>query len=397
MQIKKIIGKTAAVVLSAALLGLFGTAKYYSAKLPQTITCESTSGLKIAQYPEISLCTAETETAELSLYGVIPVKKVELHQSEPRTLIVGGHPFGIKLLMEGVMVTALGKVEADCGTAVCPASEAGIEIGDIVCSADGKELTSNEQLQETIGKSNGKPIELELKRGGDTFTAVLKPVFSEVSQQWKGGMWVRDSIAGIGTMTFIDKATGRFAGLGHPICDSDTGEIVPVHSGEAVPVEITDTKRGESGNPGELRGRFLAGQSSGNLDLNNKFGVFGRMNDAAFSEISSQSEELPLGFRHEVTTGAAEIYTTVSGDKPQCYSIEIESVDYDSTDSAKNMKIRITDERLLEKSGGIVQGMSGSPVIQNGKLIGAVTHVFVKDSACGFAVFADSMAEFTAE
>lgn len=395
MQIKKIFDKAAAIVLSAALLGLFGTAEYYSSRLPETIACESTNGLQIAQYPEISLSADNSDTAELSLGGILPVKKVRLSTAQPRTLIACGQPFGIKLLMEGVMVTALGEVEADCGTTVCPASEAGLKVGDIVCSADGQELTSNSQLQETIGKSGGKPLELAIKRGGDMFTATLKPVFSEVSQQWKGGMWVRDSIAGIGTMTFIDKDTGRFAGLGHPICDSDTGGIVPVHSGEAVPVEISGTKRGERGIPGELRGSFTSGQSCGSLDLNNKFGVFGMINKAQFDGISSEFKEFPLGLRHEVTTGAAEIYTTISGNKPQCYSIEIDSVDYDGDDSEKNMKIRITDERLLRETGGIIQGMSGSPIIQNGRLIGAVTHVFVADPSCGFGVFADSMAEFT--
>ena len=395
MQIKKYIDKAAAIVLSAALLGIFGTAEYYSSHLPETIACESTNGLQIAQYPEISLSANDSDTAELSLYGMIPVKKVSITQTQPRTLIACGQPFGIKLLMEGVMITALGKVESDCGTTVCPASEAGLEVGDIVCSADGQQLTSNSQLQETIAKSGGKPLELAVDRDGDMFTATLKPVFSEVSQQWKGGMWVRDSIAGIGTMTFIDKETGRFAGLGHPICDSDTGGIVPVHSGEAVPVEISGAKRGERGIPGELRGSFTSGDSFGSLDINNKFGVFGRICDAKFSEISADCMEFPLGFRHEVTTGAAEIYTTISGDKPQCCSIEIESVDYDGGSDGKNMKIRITDERLLKETGGIIQGMSGSPIIQNGKLIGAVTHVFVADPSCGYGIFADSMAEYT--
>ncbi len=397
MQIKKFISETAAALLSAALIGLFGTSVYYSERLPETITVSGFAETEIAQYPEITLCSGSagqaSEQADLSLFGIIPVKKVEVRQAKPPELIVGGQPFGIKLLMDGVMVTALGKVEADSENTVCPAAEAGVKVGDIIRTAADIPLTSNAQLQDTISSSGGEPLELSVERDGIIFNTTLKPVYSEISRQWKGGMWVRDSIAGIGTMTFIDKATGRFAGLGHPICDSDTGGIVPVHSGEAVPVEITDTKRGERGIPGELRGRFTSG-SFGSLDLNNGCGVFGKLNEEALKSALSEGEVFPLGYRQEITTGNAEIFTTVNGHTPQRYAIEIESIDYSGKDNSKNMKIRITDEKLLESSGGIVQGMSGSPIIQNGRLIGAVTHVFVAEPDCGFAVFADNMAEF---
>ena len=401
MHIRKIMTKVAASLLFAALAGLFTTARYYSAHLPDTLTAERCSEVRIAAYPEISLCSGSTDgffapppqQATLSLFGAIPVKNIQLMQAEAPVLIVGGKPFGIKLLMEGVMVTGLGDVESDSGTSVCPAKEAGIETGDIVCTANGKPLTSNLQLQALITKGNGAPIKLSVQRDGESFEALLKPVFSAQSSQWKGGMWVRDSIAGIGTMTFIDKATGRFAGLGHPICDTDTGGIVPLHSGEAVPVEITDSRRGEKGIPGELRGLFTEGGSFGTLDKNSGCGIFGQLNDETFEQLSSECREYRLGYRQDITTGAAEVWTTIDGDTPQSYTINIEKIDYTSEDSTRNMMIRITDERLLEVSGGIIQGMSGSPIIQNGRLIGAVTHVFVADPSCGFAVFAENMIE----
>lgn len=401
MHIKKIMTKAAATVLFAALAGLFTTAQYYSERLPDVLTAETASEVRIAEYPEISLCSGNSdsffasppEQATLSLFGAIPVKNVRLKQSEAPTLIVGGKPFGIKLLMEGVMVTGLGDVEADSGEPVCPAAEAGIETGDIVRSANGNVLTSNLQLQALITGSGGSPIRLSVQREDSRFETVLKPVFSEKSKQWKGGMWVRDSIAGIGTMTFIDKATGRFAGLGHPICDSDTGGIVPLHSGEAVPIEIADAKRGEKGIPGELRGQFSAGSSFGTLDTNTDCGIFGKLNEETFAEISAESVEYKLGYRQDITTGEAEVWTTVDGDTPQKYAINIEKIDYTAEDSTRNMLIRITDERLIEASGGIIQGMSGSPIIQNDKLIGAVTHVFVTDPTCGYAIFAENMAE----
>lgn len=401
MRIRKIMSKAAASLLFAALAGLFTTAHYYSQRLPDVLTAEVNAEVHIAEYPEISLCSGDTDEifpmdadrATLSLFGAIPVKNVQLKQAEAPTLIVGGRPFGIKLLMEGVMVTGLGDVEADSGTSVCPAAEAGIETGDIVRSANGTVLTSNLQLQALITKSGGSPIRLSVQRDDSSFETVMKPVFSEQSGQWKGGMWVRDSIAGIGTMTFIDKETGRFAGLGHPICDSDTGGIVPLHSGEAVPIDITDAKRGEKGIPGELRGRFAAGSSFGTLDSNSGCGIFGALNEESFAEISAESREFKLGYRQDITTGEAEVWTTVNGDKPQNYAINIEKIDYTSEDSTRNMMIRITDERLIEVSGGIIQGMSGSPIIQNNKIIGAVTHVFVADPTCGYAIFAENMAD----
>ena len=405
MLFKRKLIKTAAALLSAAFLGLFGTAGYYSSRLPDVMTAESSEDIKIAGFPELS-CSPLADTAipaaqtcsgaervTFSLFGAIPVKNVEVHRAEAPVFAVGGRPFGIKLLMEGVMVTGLGDVEGADGSCSCPAEKAGIRKGDVIRRADGEELTSNDQLQELISSSCGKTIELSAERDGKEFTACLQPVLSRRSGGWKGGMWVRDSIAGIGTMTFYDKATGRFVGLGHPICDSDTGGIVPVHSGEAVPVDITEVKRGARGLPGELRGSFAQSGSYGILDNNKISGIYGQLSDEALHQLSQDCEELTMARRQEVCTGAAEIYATVDGGIPGRYSAEIVSVDYGSTGTSKNMVIRITDERLLELSGGIVQGMSGSPIIQNGKLAGAVTHVFVADPAQGYGIFAENMAE----
>lgn len=395
MQLKRKISRLAAVLLSAALLSAFGAAEYYSGRLPGNFTAEAGSSLKIAEYPEISCCgypfpgNSGSGRVTLSLFGAIPVKCVDVREAEAPTLIAGGMPFGIKLLMKGVMVTDTGSVTDENGREVCPAELAGIENGDIICLADGEEVSSNSRLRSVIAESGGENVRLTVSRNGREFTTALKPVYSPVSESWQGGMWVRDSIAGIGTVTFIDKSSGRFAGLGHPICDSDTGELVPVSSGEAVPVDISGTRRGEKGIPGELRGTFVRGGSFGTLDNNTGCGIFGSLNSGARFAVQ---EEYPLGYRQDIRTGSAEIISTVSGSVPRHYSIEIESIDYNSSDSTKNMVIRITDPTLISASGGIVQGMSGSPVIQDGRLIGAVTHVFVADPTRGYAVFAESMA-----
>lgn len=403
MHRKNKVLKSAAIVLSAGVLGIFGTAGYYSAQLPETLTAEIGSNIRLAEYPEITcgslkndvIAASETfpsaQHATLSLFGAIPIKNVQVLEEEAPTLIAGGEPFGIKLLMDGVMVTELGEITSSDGDKVCPAANAGIEVGDVIRLADMQQVSSNQQMQDIIAGSNGRKIKLSVNRGGSEFIAYLTPEFSKATRTWMGGMWVRDSIAGIGTISFINKDTGEFAGLGHPICDSDTGEIVPLQSGEAVPVEITDAKKGEKGIPGELHGCFTPEGSFGILDRNNSSGVFGTLCEEAIEQLCGSSEEYKMGYRQDIVSGPAEILTTIDGETPKRYSIEIESVDYKDNEAGKNMIIRITDEELLEKTGGIVQGMSGSPVIQNGKLIGAVTHVFVADPTKGYAIFAENM------
>lgn len=406
MHIKNKLKKTLAAVLSASVAGLFAVSGYYSSKLPEIITTERGQALTIAEYPEITCASfgseaiaasetfPESKQATLTLFGAIPVKNVEIREEEAPTLIAGGNPFGIKLLMDGVMVTELGSVEDENGKKVCPAEEAGVKVGDIIRFADTISVTSNGQLQEIIGGSCGRTVKLTINREGEEFTAYLRPVYSKDAREWRGGMWVRDSIAGIGTMTFINKQTGEFAGLGHPVCDSDTGETVPLSSGEAVPVKITEAQRGETGIPGELRGTFCSGGTLGILNRNNSCGVFGTLTEEALAGLCSSGEEYKMGYRQEITTGKAYIYTTISGETPQRYEISIESIDYNGTESTRNMIIRITDEELLKATGGIVQGMSGSPIIQNDKLIGAVTHVFVADPTKGYAIFAENMSEY---
>ena len=391
MQLKRKLTRSAAAVISAALLAMFGAAGYYSRHLPSDFTAEAGTGLSLACYPEIS-CSGgapEGDTATLSLFGAIPVKNVEIHRREAPVLSAGGAPFGIKLLMEGVMVTGLGQVKTDSGTC-CPAAEAGVETGDVIKSAGGAPISSNAQLQAAIAARKGQAVDLEIDRGGADIRLTIQPALASSDGCWHGGMWVRDSIAGIGTMTFIDKSTGAFAGLGHPICDSDTGGLVPLHSGEAVPVEITDAQAGEKGIPGELRGKFGSGAPYGVLTKNSSSGIYGTLTNSARDALCI-GEEYKLGYRQEVTEGQAYIRTTISGDRPRLYTAEIEKVDYSDESSPKNMVIRITDPELLDAVGGIVQGMSGSPVIQNGKLIGAVTHVFVADPTRGYGIFAETM------
>ncbi len=329
---------------------------------------------------------AKTNKTSLRLFGIFPVKNVEVKTLEQTMLIPGGQPFGIKLLMEGVMIVDTGDVKTKQGTK-CPATECGLKKGDIILSVNGEEVDSNQELSEIVSTSDGQPVEILYSRNNKEYNTSLIPVMSASDSKYKAGLWVRDSTAGIGTVTFCEPYTNRFGGLGHPVCDSDTGEIIPISSGETTDVCINKVVKGEAGAPGELHGCFSSEMSSGVIYNNNEYGVFGEM----FC-VSEKEKAIPMGLKQEVETGKAVILSTIDETGPEEYEIEIESIDYNNEET-KNMTIRVTDKELLEKTGGIVQGMSGSPIIQNGKLIGAVTHVLVNDPEKGFAIFCENMYE----
>ena len=226
----------------------------------------------------------------------------------------------------------------------------------------------------------------EIVRDDKNISLSINPEKCLTDNSYRIGLWVRDSSAGIGTLTFYNPESKVFAGLGHPVCDVDTGEILPLLRGEVVEVEINGIKKGKAGYPGELLGSFTNNSPIGTLDINNTSGLYGQMKTEKF-----ENQALPLGMRQEIKTGKAYIFTTIEGDRPQKFEVTIEKIDYDESLDCKNMVIRVTDKKLIEKTGGIVQGMSGSPIIQNDKLIGAVTHVFVNNPTKGYAIFADTM------
>ena len=401
---KKIkISKITSLVLSAVITGLFGLTAYYDSKIPDSFYVEKGKELELCGYPAVresetvnAFAVAErvypgTKEVSLSLFGIIPIKSVEVQCKEAPTLIASGEPFGIKLLMDGVMVINLESINSN-GQKICPAKEAGIKKGDIIKYINNTPVTSNSEIQHIINESNGNEAEVIVNRSGYEFTAKLKPVYSEEKKGYFAGMWVRDSTAGIGTVTFIDKETGCFAGLGHPICDSDTGELIPISSGQTVEVEISGAVKGRTGSPGQLQGYFVSAEPIGNLNLNNSCGVFGKLSEYGSESVCGR--EYKMAFKQEIRIGKAHILSTVSGSEPKEYEIEIAEIESNSEKTTKNMVIHITDKELLEKTGGIVQGMSGSPIIQNGKLIGAVTHVFVDDSSSGYAIFAENMVSY---
>lgn len=331
----------------------------------------------------------------LRMFGAISVKDI-LVQVVPREYVLpGGSPFGIKMFTDGVMVVGMTDV-INSGESCNPAKEAGIRLGDVITRINGKRVSTNEEVAAIVERSGGSPLSMEVRReGGEPFEASLLPVRSDDADVYRAGMWVRDSSAGIGTLTFIDPETSRFAGLGHGVCDIDTGSLMPLSSGEAVDVVITGVTKGMSGNPGELRGTFTETQPMGVLLRNDSTGIYGQLNPASLD--LGDVSPAPVAMRQEVKVGKASVRTTVDGGEPEEYEIVIEKVNFSEANPTRNMVIRVTDPRLLSKTGGIVQGMSGSPILQNGKLVGAVTHVFVNDPARGYGIFAENMEKCLSE
>ena len=314
----------------------------------------------------------------LMLFDTFPIKNVTAAAVSRPSLVPCGQPFGIRLMTDGVMVIGLEEVNSSC-----PASDCGIRVGDVITGINGQTVTTNKRVSEIIGSTKGEPCSVSYSRDGTARIATLTPVYS--GGTYKAGMWVRDSSAGIGTLTFYDPASGVFGGLGHPICDADTKLPLPISHGTVGDVRINGCSRSEHGQPGQLLGEFLSSDTTGSITLNINEGVFGRLDSPPAS-----AEPLPLGFKQEITPGEACILSTVSGTEPCSYTVEIENIDL-SDSASHDMVVHVTDPELLREAGGIVQGMSGSPIIQNGRIVGAVTHVFVDDPTRGYAIFAEDM------
>lgn len=297
-----------------------------------------------------------------------------------------GKAIGIAMAADGVMIVNLIGVQTAEGEKF-PARDVGLQQGDIIQSANDKEIQSNDDLQKIVTQSAGNAVTLSILREGKPMQVSIQPM-ADTSGHWRMGVMVRDSITGIGTLTFVNPQTREFASLGHAICDADTGTLLPLAGGTVMEASITNVVKGTCGQPGELQGDFNLQESAGTLTKNAVNGIYGMLADERFYRAL---QTVPLVTMDEAQVGDAQIVCNVSGEKTQAYTIKIERIFDDSADSERGMMIQITDPALLSQTGGIVQGMSGSPILQNGKLIGAVTHVLVNDPTRGYAIFAEKM------
>lgn len=322
----------------------------------------------------------------------------------PESVFVGGMPFGVKFYTAGILVVGFCDVDTVGGSSgnshVNPARDAGIRMKDVIVGVNGESPVSAASLTRAVEESEGTPITLTVKRrlsGKDSskskngecptteLTVTVCPVRSVSENRFKTGLWVRDSGAGIGTVTFIMPDTGAFAGLGHGICDGDTGELIPMQRGQVTDVTVSGIERGEVGDPGAIKGYFAPGKT-GSLMGNTDCGVFG-----VFAKLpASAKTKLSVGTRHDLREGDATLLCTLDNGKIGEYKIKITAIDRSAMGS-KCFTVSVTDPALIEKTGGIVQGMSGSPICQNGKIVGAVTHVLINDPTAGYGIFIENM------
>lgn len=378
-------------ILSISVLALIGSAEYI---LPSEVIFYD--GCKNVSYFGIySVCKEEKmvvsayaneegqEMAEVRVLNIFKAGEIRARDSKRKTVSLGGDLVGLRIYSEGLLVIGTDEIAYN-GNFYSPAKAAGIEQGDRILEADGKKITSAEEFVKRV--NTGEEIELKIKRDSNVFSVFLTPVYSENEGRYRCGLWVRDSSAGIGTLTFIDEDTKVFASLGHAVYDSETKSQVKIASGDLLNAEVTSIVKGEKGVTGQINGRF-SGESVGKLYENNEFGVYGTITE----EIKGDSQLYEIAAHSEVKKGPATIISTVSPEGKQEYDIEITEIGYSDASKSRALVIKITDSELLYKTGGIVQGMSGSPIIQNGKLVGAVTHVFLNDPTMGYGVFAETM------
>ena len=320
--------------------------------------------------------------------GVLPLKTIKVHTVEKQEVLVSGSPVGIYMETKGVLVIDSGEITDREGIRRTPAEHI-IQSGDYICEIDGKVLTGKRQLMQLVRENQGEPMELQVIRHQETIKLEMTPVETE-DGSYKLGIWVRDNIQGIGALTYVEP-NGTFGALGHGISDADTGERLEISDGDLYRADILSIRKGTAGTPGELRGviNYREENRIGTICGNSQYGIRGQMEPGKYTE---SMKKIPTGLKQEIQTGKAEIRCDI-GDGIREYQCEILEIDSNARDTNKCFVLRITDDDLLSRTGGIVQGMSGSPVLQNGKLIGAITHVFVNDPTKGYGIFIENMME----
>ena len=324
----------------------------------------------------------------VSLLG-INIKKVKADIVKDRKIIPLGNLVGIKLYTDGILVVGLNEVKGEDNQTYKPFEMSGIKLGDSITKIDDVKVKSTDELLECLHKNNGEKVKITFKKDEKEEETEIMPVKTG-NGTYKLGLWVRDAAAGIGTLSFYDKLTNSIASLGHGIQDVDTGEMVDISSGEFTRSYITSIQKGENKKPGRIEGNIDEDKDIGIIYNNTKFGVFGHVADKDIIDMN-YNYEMDIAFRNEIKEGNAKILSTLENGKTEEYEVNIQKIFKNNNENNKSMIIKITDKRLIERTGGIIQGMSGSPIIQNGKFVGALTHVLVSDPTTGYGVFADLM------
>ena len=329
------------------------------------------------------------EKLSVSLFNKFNLKNIDVSILPKTTVIPVGNIAGVKLYTNGVLVVGMSEIEGEDSKTYKPYEHTGIEEGDTIVKINDNLISSTDDLIEKVNMSKGEKVEIEYIHDEETKECSITPVKTS-KEEYKLGLWVRDSAAGVGTVTFYEPSTQSFGALGHGITDIDTGDLLNIASGEFVTAKILNIKKGENGNPGKIQGTVEEQETIGDITKNTEFGIYGKIQNLSSLNIDT-SKEMEVALREEIQTGKATILCSLDNQTVKEYEIEITKIYRDNNYNNKSMEIKVTDEELIEKTGGIIQGMSGSPIIQNGKFIGAVTHVLVNSSTEGYAIFGDLM------
>ncbi len=374
-----------------------GQEKSYSFFLPVKVEVErqsrcvssSTDETLGSRAPTLTTNDAGQAKVQFSLLGCIPLKTATVQVDSQRILMPGGQSIGLTMFTDGVFIVDSADVYLPDGSVINPARDAGLSSGDCIKSIDGRRIDSMQTLMEAVKASGGGALEVEYVRDGSTRRTEVTPVTDESGEK-RLGIWVRDSTAGIGTLTYVDPKAGAFGALGHAVTDMDTGRVLPIDKGDVYLSEIIDVKKGTRGEAGELHGVFTGGWNAiSSLDKNTEFGVYGKVVQPIVNPLYPNG--LPAATQSEVQLGEASILTTIDDRGVQEFSCNIIRLSPQLSKASRSMILEITDPELLSVTGGIVQGMSGSPIIQNGKIVGAVTHVYVNDPQKGYGLYIDWM------
>lgn len=386
-------------IMLGLIIAAAGGYLFLQSRIPDSMTMArgEETGFEIAEagslvrsnIPEgqVKIDRPDNYTVQYSLLGIIPLKEMQVNVVDRKVVSPSGMPIGIYMETSGVLVVGTGKVNGLDGLDYEP-SENILKSGDYIMAVNGTSITGKQELVELVNESQGKEMTLDVLREGEKTTLAVSPVMTGPTE-YKLGLWVRDNTQGIGTLTYVD-GNGDYGALGHGISDVDAGTLLSLSSGKLYHTDILSVVKGEKGSPGELSGviHYQDDQILGTITKNTDMGIFGHLTCSA-GQCTTQ-KPLEVAYKQEIETGPATVLTTVDGQTRE-YGIEITKINLGSQDVNKSMVIRVTDPELLEKTGGIVQGMSGSPILQNGRIIGAVTHVFIQDSTCGYGIFIENM------
>lgn len=387
--------KITGIICSLLSICVFSLIIYGDIIVPDSLTVGADCDMTIShifsvkndeKIKEVSVFSQDSDvrTGQTKLFDVFPVKRNSLKVTDNSYVIPGGEIIGIRMYTDGVIVVSADSIETADGI-VSPGKGAGIRSGDIIKKVNGIKCDSVSVLNSQIAQNNGKAVSLTVLRNGETFETSITSVYCITDSKYRCGLWVRDSTAGLGTLTYIDPENKTYGALGHAICDTDTGILFPAGQGNILTAVFNGCVKGQSGKTGEIQGSF-GREILGDLTLNCDNGIFG-----SYSALTDGHKTVKVAKMDEIEEGDAQIIATVDSGEKKYYNVKIERISYDVSDGSHNFTIKVTDEKLIETTGGIVQGMSGSPIIQNGMLIGAVTHVFLNDPQYGYGIFAQTM------